>query len=73
MNFYISNSEHHHFERTAIRYPRVTYCEFVNTSYRKHIMKSVKSPVTNGPYSEDPNDDLCQGFRAEHNVNHSIL
>lgn len=68
MNFYISHSEKHHYEKMPVHFPRVTYCEFINTSYRKHIMKSVKSPVSNDPYSEDPSDDLCQGFRAEHDV-----
>lgn len=28
----------------------------------------MKPPVSNFPYSDDPNEDLCDGFRADHDV-----
>lgn len=31
-------------------------------------MKTVHSPISNDPYSDDSNDDLCYNFRSEHNV-----
>lgn len=56
------------YERMPIRFPKVTYCEYINTSYRKYFMNSFKSPVSNLPYSDDPNADLCEAFRADHDV-----
>lgn len=31
-------------------------------------MKTVHSPISSDPYSDDRNDDLCYSFRSEHNV-----
>lgn len=31
-------------------------------------MEQVKAPVTNLPYSDDPDSDLCEDFRGDHDV-----
>lgn len=31
-------------------------------------MNSMKTPVSNFPYSDDPNVDLCEAFHADHDV-----
>lgn len=56
------------FTKLPMRLPRVTYCEYVNTSYRKYFMSAAKPPASNLPYTDDPNIDLCASFRADHDV-----
>lgn len=71
INFHINTLEYDQYEKRLDHFPRPTYCEFINTSHRKHIMKTVHSPISNDPYSDDnnnTNDELCYSFRSEHNV-----
>lgn len=68
MNFHINTIENEYHKKMAVRYPRPTYCEFINTSHQKHITKTVHSPISTDPYSDEPSDELCHGFQAEHNV-----
>lgn len=56
------------YESMPIRFSKVNYCEYLNTSYRKYLMNSMKTPVSNFPYSDDPNVDLCEAFHADHDV-----
>lgn len=71
MNFYVSPSGNNHHEKIPVRFPRVTFCEFMKTNYRKYFVRSYKPPVSsNFPDSDDgPNEELCNGFQADHNVN----
>lgn len=73
INFHINTLEHDRYEKMSVHYPRPTYCEFINTSHRKHVMKTVHSPISSDPYSDDRNDDLCYSFRSEHNVRSADL
>lgn len=57
-----------HFNQLPLRDNRVSICEYMNTSYRKYLMKSLKPPVSNFPYSDDPDEDLCDAYRADHEV-----
>lgn len=54
-----------------IRFPRESFCAFINKSYRKYFMNSLKEPVSNFPHTDDPNEDLCKGFQSDHDVNHN--
>lgn len=51
-----------------IRLPTMTMCEFLNGPYRKFFMEASKPPVTNFPYSEDPNEDLCKQIMSDKDV-----
>lgn len=68
INFHINTLEYNQYEKMPLHFPRPAYCEFINTSYRKHIMKTVHSPISNDPYSDEQNDELCYSFQSEHNV-----
>lgn len=74
MNFYVTPSGNNHHEKVPVRFPRVSYCEFMNTNYRKYFVRSYKPPVSNFPDSDDgPNEELCNGFRADHNVSNALV
>lgn len=68
VNFYISPLGNNQFEKMPIRFQKISYCDYMNTNYRKYFMASARSPATDLPYSDDPNADLCAAFRADHEV-----
>lgn len=68
-DFYLSASGTSDFGLMPIRFPNVTFCEFLNTNYRKYFMKGSNTPDSNFPYSTNPDDDLCDFMRSKEPVN----
>lgn len=40
----------------------------MNKYYRKYFMESMRSPASDLPVADDPNVDLCEQMRSDHEV-----
>lgn len=63
-----SSKGNNQFVLFPFRLPTMNMCEFLNGPYRKYFMKGNKYPVSNFPYSEDPDEDLCKQVISETDV-----
>lgn len=43
-------------------------CDYIDKDYRKYFMESLRSPVSDLPVADDPNVDLCERIRSDHEV-----
>lgn len=66
--FIISPFGNRNFENVTIHLPKHKWCEYMNTNYREYWMHSSETTKSNLPYSDDPNEDLCKAFQADHDV-----
>lgn len=67
-NFYYSQLGNNQFEKLPYRVPRTNYCDYLNKDYRKYFMESMRSPASDLPVADDPNVDLCERIRSDHEV-----
>lgn len=68
INFYYSPLGNQQYTLTPFTLSKKSYCDYINGDFRKLLMESAKPPATNFPYSEDPNVDLCDKIRTDHDV-----
>lgn len=65
---YRSSKGNSQFTMLPFRVPRIDVCSYFDKPYRQYIMKSMKPPASDMPYSEDPKESLCKMFKARENV-----
>lgn len=67
---YRSSTGSSQFTMLPYRFPKTDVCTYYNTNYRQYVLKSFKPPASDAPYTEDPEENVCELYRMEGEVSH---